>query len=56
MEAIRVAPTRPRDLDTFGTKALWDKELRAAMDSQGIAIPEEAVAGTLLGDLSHGIK
>ncbi|MNF92143.1 hypothetical protein D3C84_747800 [compost metagenome] len=56
LEAMRVAPTRPRDLDTFGIEALWDKELRAAMDNQGIAIPEEAVAGTLQGDLSHGKK
>ena len=56
LEAMRVAPTRPRDLDTFGIEALWDKELRAAMDNQGIAIPEEAVAGMLLGDLSHGKK
>lgn len=56
LEAVMVAPTRPRDLDICGVEALWDKELHAAMDTQGLAIPEEAVVSTLLGDLSHGVK
>ncbi len=51
-----LAPTRPRDLDTCGIEALWDKELRAAMDIQGLAIPEEAVVSILLDDLSHKVK
>ncbi|HBO3116969.1 TPA: TIGR02679 family protein [Pseudomonas aeruginosa] len=53
LAAVMVAPTRPRDLDVFGIEALWDTELRAAMDTQGLAIPEEAVVSTLVGDLSH---
>lgn len=56
LEAVMVMPTRARDLDTFGIEALWDSELRAAMDIQGLAMPEEAVASTLLDDLSHGVK
>ncbi len=51
-----VAPTRPRDLDINGIEALWDKELHTAMNTQRLAIPEEAVVSTLLGDLSHGVK
>ncbi|MDG9924457.1 MULTISPECIES: TIGR02679 family protein [unclassified Pseudomonas] len=53
LEAVIVAPTRPRDLDIFGVEALWDTDLSAAMDNQGLAIPEEAIVNTLLGDLSH---
>lgn len=56
LEAVMVAPTRPRDLDINGVEALWDKELHTAMDTQGLAIPEEAVVSTLLDDLSHGVK
>lgn len=56
LEAVMVAPTRPRDLDINGVEALWDKELHTAMDNQGLAIPEEAVFCTLLDDLSHKVK
>lgn len=56
LEAVMVSPTRPRDLDTCRVKALWDKELHVAMDTQGLAIPEEAVFSTLLGDLDDGGK
>ncbi|WP_375154443.1 DUF2399 domain-containing protein [Pseudomonas sp. Q2-TVG4-2] len=56
LEAVMVAPTRPRDLDINGIEALWDKELHTAMNTQRLAIPEEAVVSTLLGDLSHGVK
>ncbi|MBO3277034.1 TIGR02679 family protein [Pseudomonas schmalbachii] len=52
LEAVMVTPKRPRDLDIFGVEALWDKELRLTMDTQGLAIPEEAVISTLLNDLS----
>ncbi|MGK0129805.1 TIGR02679 family protein [Pseudomonas aeruginosa] len=51
-EAVMVTPERPRDLDIFGIEALWDRELRATMDTQGLAIPEEAVVSILLNDLS----
>ena len=51
LEAVKVAPTRPRDLKVFGVEALWDNELRLAMDTHGLAVPEEAVASTLLDDL-----
>jgi hypothetical protein len=47
---------RARDLDVSGVKALWDEALRTAMNSQGLAIPEEAVVGTLLDDLNQKIK
>lgn len=53
LEAVIVAPTRPRDLDINGVEALWDKELHTAMDTQGLIIPEEAVVSTLLDDLSR---
>jgi uncharacterized protein (TIGR02679 family) len=56
LEAVMVAPTRPRDLALNGLEALWDNTLHIAMDTQGLAIPEEAVASTLLDDLSHGEK
>jgi len=56
LEAVMVAPARPRDLDINGVEALWDKELHTAMDTHGLAIPEEAVFSTLLGDLRHGEK
>ncbi|ENK3929218.1 DUF2397 family protein [Pseudomonas aeruginosa] len=56
LEAMMVAQTRPRDLALNGVEALWDKALHTAMDTQGLAIPEEAVASTLLDDLSHGEK
>ncbi|WP_085663878.1 MULTISPECIES: TIGR02679 family protein [Pseudomonas] len=56
LEAVMVVQTRPRDLALNGVEALWDKELHTAMDTQGLAIPEEAVASTLLDDLSHGEK
>jgi len=51
LEAVKVAPTRPRDLEVFGVEARWDNELRMAMDTHGLAVPEEAVASTLLDDL-----
>jgi hypothetical protein len=35
-------------------RGFWDEELRPAMENQEIAIPEEAVAGTFLGDRSQG--
>ncbi|MGN2380999.1 TIGR02679 family protein [Pseudomonas juntendi] len=53
-EAVMVAPTRPRDLALNGVEALWDSALHIAMDTQGLAIPEEAVASNLLDDLSNG--
>lgn len=56
LEAVIVAPTRPRDLALNGVEALWDNALHIAMDTQGLAIPEEAVASNLLDDLSHGEK
>jgi len=56
LEAVMVAPARPRDLDINCVEALWDKELHTAMDTHGLAIPEEAVFSTLLGDLRHGEK
>ncbi|MDN6873698.1 TIGR02679 family protein [Pseudomonas citronellolis] len=56
LEAVMVAPKRPRDLEINGVEALWDKELLTAMDTQGLAIPEEAVFSTLLDDLIHGEK
>lgn len=56
LEAVMVAPTRPRDLDICGVEALWDKELRSAMDTQGLAIPEEAVVSILLDDLNQGLS
>jgi Protein of unknown function C-terminus (DUF2399) len=56
LEAVLAAPVRARDLDVSGVKALWDEALRTAMNSQGLAIPEEAVVGTLLDDLNQKIK
>lgn len=55
-EAVLAAPVRARDLDVNGVKALWDEALRTAMDSQGLAIPEEAVVGALLNDLNQKVK
>jgi len=51
LEALKMAPTRPRDLKVFGVEALWDNELRVAMDTHGLAVPEEAVVSALLDDL-----
>ncbi|MDR0209871.1 MAG: TIGR02679 family protein [Pseudomonas putida] len=56
LEAVMVAPTRPRDLALNRVEALWDNALHIAMDTQGLAIPEEAVASNLLDDLSLGEK
>lgn len=56
LEAVMVAPTRPRDLALNRVEALWDNALHIAKDTQGFAIPEEAVASNLLNDLSHGEK
>lgn len=56
LEAVKVAPTRPRDLDINGVAALWDKELHTAMDTQGLAIAEEAVVSTLLDDLNQKVN
>lgn len=55
LAAVMVTPTRPRDLALNGVEALWDKALHTAMDTQGLAIPEEAVVSTLLDDLSHKV-
>ncbi|MDR1934297.1 MAG: TIGR02679 family protein [Candidatus Accumulibacter sp.] len=51
LAALATAPPRPRDLAAFGTEALWDAGLRAAMDAHGLAVAEEAVVGSLLDDL-----
>lgn len=53
LEAVLVAPRRPRDLHINGVQALWDSELHTAMDTQGLAIAEEAVFSTLLDDLTQ---
>ncbi|SEJ43345.1 TIGR02679 family protein [Azotobacter beijerinckii] len=55
-EAVTLTPTRPRDLSILGIEALWDKELRATMDTHGLAIPEETVTNSLLDDLSKETK
>jgi len=51
LAAVKVAPARPRDLQIPGVEALWDNELRTTMETYGLAVPEEAVAGSLLDDL-----
>lgn len=50
--AARAAASARHPLDSAGTEATWDTRLTAAMREHGLAIAEEAIAETLLGDLS----
>jgi uncharacterized protein (TIGR02679 family) len=51
LAAVMAAPPRPRDLAASGIEAIWDVGLRAAMDTHGLTVAEEAVAASLLSDL-----
>lgn len=51
LAAVAQTPLRPRDLEATGTEAIWDAELKPAMQQHGLAVAEEAVAGCLLDDL-----
>lgn len=53
LAAVAAAPRRPRDLPATGIEADWDGALRGAMDKHGLAVAEEAVVDSLLGDLRH---
>lgn len=49
--AARTAPHRQRNLEDATVAASWDDALAPAMLRRGLAIAEEAVAGTLIEDL-----
>lgn len=50
--ALAHAPARPRDLDAdHAIEAVWDAALSGLLREHGLAIAEEAVAESLLGDL-----
>ncbi|RRI84243.1 TIGR02679 family protein [Pseudomonas aeruginosa] len=51
LEAVKAVPVRPRDLDISEVEAPWDKELSKNMNTHRLAIPEEAIANTLLDDM-----
>ncbi|MED5024800.1 TIGR02679 family protein [Pseudomonas aeruginosa] len=51
LEAVKAVPVRPHDLDISEVEALWDKELSKTMNTHRLAIPEEAIASTLLDDM-----
>lgn len=54
LAALEHTPPRPRDLPELAVEAIWDAQLRAAMQEHGLAIAEEAVADALLADLHTG--
>jgi uncharacterized protein (TIGR02679 family) len=49
--AVRSAPLARHDLSDASVTASWDPDLKPTMQRRGIAIAEEAVATSLLGDL-----
>lgn len=51
LAAVAETPPRLPDLDGSQVDALWDLQLAPLMGQQGLAIAEEAVVETLLGDL-----
>ncbi|SEU00446.1 TIGR02679 family protein [Variovorax sp. OV084] len=50
-QAVDSFPHKERDLSETTVNASWDATLGTTMQSHGLAIPEEAVASLLIGDL-----
>lgn len=50
-QALGSCPQKERDLSDIAVAASWDAGLGATMRLHGMAIPEEAVAAILMGDL-----